>query len=203
MTVTIAALAARRDSIFDSARLPAPMTMQGRAGEFEEDGEEDYCLALRIGEGGVVDAENVHLDARGDQGDDGVHVLGDSRGGVEGDCGPDILDIGLGQVVLLEEGAGGVGSVDLEALVGRAVAGDEAEVVKHGSGVEQLAVEFEAAPLTGESCEVVDTAGVVEEQLGLGVADELRDLPSEGTLGNFDGFGKSYLLGGRHDGNLR
>ena len=40
----------------------------------------------------------------------------------------------------LQEGAGGVGAVDLEALVLGAVALDEPDVVEHGADVEQLGV---------------------------------------------------------------
>ena len=46
MTVTWAS-AARSDSILDSARWPAPMTMQGRAVSLRKMGKRDMLVALR------------------------------------------------------------------------------------------------------------------------------------------------------------
>src|SRR5260370_41555299 len=105
--------------------------------------------------------------------------------GVEGDGLPSPVDMLLVELVAAEEVARGVGSVNLEA--GRAaVGGGEADVVEHGAGVEEFGVELEAAALACERGEVVDAAGVVEEQIGFGVADELGDLVGEFGVGNGD-----------------
>jgi hypothetical protein len=58
--------------------------------------------------------------------------------------------------------------------------------VEHGAGIEQLGIEAEFLALAGEGSEVEDAAGVVEEQLGLGVAYELLDLAGELGVGDGD-----------------
>src|ERR1700710_1910802 len=105
-----------------------------------------------------------------------MHVLRDAGGGVESDAHPDLIDVRGGDAVLLEEGAGGVCAVYFKALCRAAEGWHETDVVKHGTCVKQFAIEREVALLTSESGEGVDAAGVVEEEFGLGVADELGDL---------------------------
>ena len=83
-----------------------------------------------------------------------------------------------------QEVARGVGAVDLEALVGAAVVRHQADVVEHRAGIEQLAVEAQAALHAGERAEMIDAARMVEEQFGLGVADELGDRPGELAVGD-------------------
>ena len=58
----------------------------------------------------------------------------------------------LGQAVPLEEGAGGVRPVDLEALVLRAMALEQADIVEHRTDVEQLGVVAEAESLGLQRC---------------------------------------------------
>ena len=58
-----------------------------------------------------------------------------------------VVTLFLGQAVPLEEGAGGVRPVDLEALVFGAMALEQTHVVKHRADVEQLGVVVEAEPL--------------------------------------------------------
>jgi hypothetical protein len=69
-----------------------------------------------------VEAEHVGLDAGGDEGDLGPEVFGDAGCGVQGDAQPDGAGLGLSTAVLEQEVAGEVGAVDLEPLVGAAVA---------------------------------------------------------------------------------
>ena len=146
----------------------------------------DDGVADLVGVEVVSEAEDVHLDAGGDQGDDRMHVLRDTGGSVQGDAGPDVVDVLLRDTALLEELGGGVGAVHFEAVLRAGVAGHQADVVEHGTGVEQLRVVVETALLTGKGGEVVDAAGVVVEQLGLGVADELLDLAGELGVGDGD-----------------
>ncbi len=68
--------------------------------------------------------------------------------------------------------------------------------MEHGAGVEQLGVVVEATLVAGEGGEVVDAAGVVEEQLGLGVADELLDLTRELGVGDADAVDEAGGSGG-------
>src|SRR5271168_4432319 len=102
----------------------------GGAGILGDDGVAELVGVLLVG-----DSEHVHLHATGEEGDDGVHELGNAGGGGQGDGGPYVVDVLRGDAARLEEVAGGVGTVDLEA-VGRALAGHEAHVVEHGSGIE-------------------------------------------------------------------
>jgi hypothetical protein len=50
----------------------------------------------------------------------------------------------------LQEITGDIGAVHLEALMRARVCRSEAHVVEHGAGVKELAIEAEAAPLTGQ-----------------------------------------------------
>ena len=61
-----------------------------------------------------------------------------------------------------EEITGDIGAVDLEALMRARVCGGESHVVEHGAGVKELAIEAEAAALTGECAPVIDPAGMVK-----------------------------------------
>jgi hypothetical protein len=71
---------------------------------------------------------------------------------VQCDRFPDGHDLLLGQAVTLEEGAGGVGPVDLEALVLGAMALEQTEVVEHRADVEQLGVVVEAELFSLQRC---------------------------------------------------
>jgi hypothetical protein len=89
-------------------------------------------------------AEKVVLHTEGDETHLWLLVLRNLPRRVERDRFPYGHDLLLGQAVSLEEGAGGVGPVDLEALVRGAVAHEQADVVEHCSDVEQLRVIAEA-----------------------------------------------------------
>ena len=65
--------------------------------------------------------EHVHLDAGRHQRDDRVHVLRDARRRVQGDRGPDRVDVLLRDAVASQEVTGGIRAVDLEALMRAAV----------------------------------------------------------------------------------
>ena len=84
-----------------------------------------------------VQAEHVVLHPQGHQPHLGLLVARDLRGRVQGDRLPDGHDLLLWEAVALEESAGGVGAVDLEALVLGAVTLDESHVVEHRADVEQ------------------------------------------------------------------
>ncbi len=77
---------------------------------------------------------------------------------------PDRLNVPLGDAMALEEVAGGVGPVHLEAVIRARVRGGKAHVVEHGAGVKQLGIEAEAATLAGERAPVIDAARVMKQQ---------------------------------------
>ncbi len=138
------------------------------------------------GEGVVVQAQDVHLDPRRDQGHDGALVLGDAGGGVQGDGVPHILDVAFGELVGPHEVGGGVGAVDLEAFVGAGEGRLEAHVVEHGAQVEQLEVDLQALALSGEGAEQEDPVGVMVEQLRFGVPHQLVNVAGQGAVGHGD-----------------
>ncbi|PAV92690.1 hypothetical protein WR25_09954 [Diploscapter pachys] len=145
-----------------------------------------HGVALACGEAFVVQAEYVGFHASGDQRDQRVHVLGDTRRGVQGNGRPDPFDIALVDTVLLQEVAGGVGAIDLEAAAVAAVGVGQAHVVEHAAAVQQLCVIFQAQAPAGEGGEIIDAAGVVEQQRRSGVADQLGDLAGHGGVGDVD-----------------
>src|SRR5258708_40045030 len=152
----------------------------------------DHGLALRIREFLVGDTEHVHLDASGDEGDDRVHVHGDTRRRVQRDRGPDELYVALRDFAGLQEVARGVRAVDLEALGSAAVPACQAHVVEHRAGVEQLAVELQATPQAGQRAKIVNPARIVEEQFRLGITDKLRDLLAQLAVGDADPFDRRH-----------
>src|SRR5215510_10310693 len=101
-----------------------------------------------------------------------MHVLGYARRGVQRDRGPDRVGILFGDTVAAEEIASGVSAVDLEPLFLAAVARHQADVVKHGAGVKQFAVELQSAMSTGQRAKMIDAAGMVEKQLRLGITNK-------------------------------
>lgn len=136
----------------------------------------NYGAALSVGELLVVDFENVHFHARGDKGDDRMHVRGDSGSRVQRDSCPDEIEIGLRDGARPQEVAGGVGAIDLETFVVAEILRGEPHIVEHGAGVEQLAIENEATSRSRKHSEMVDSAGMIEQQLGFGIANEFPDL---------------------------
>jgi hypothetical protein len=86
----------------------------------------------------------------------------------------------------LQEIAGGIRAVHLEAQIGAAVRRHQADIVEHGGRVEQLGVERQAALLPGNGAKEEHAARMVEEQLGLGVANELGDSVGQSAIGDGD-----------------
>ncbi|MGY4483443.1 hypothetical protein ACVWWR_002634 [Bradyrhizobium sp. LM3.2] len=86
-----------------------------------------------------------------------------------------------------QERARGVRAVDLEPLVLAAMVRHQADVVKHGAGVKQFAVECQSAADARYRAELVDAAGMVEEQVGFGVADVFGDGTRQPAVGNDGG----------------
>src|SRR5215469_2543713 len=82
---------------------------------------------------------------------------------VQRDRGPDRLDVALGDAMAAQEIAGDVGAVHLEALIRAGVLRGEAHVVKHGTGIKQLAIKAETAALAGERAPEIDAARVMEQ----------------------------------------
>jgi hypothetical protein len=82
--------------------------------------------------------------AGGDQGDLGFHELRDAGRGVQGDRGPDPADAVLGHAMTVQEPAGLIGAVHLEAPAAAAELLVEPQVVEHRPDVDQFGVEAEA-----------------------------------------------------------
>jgi hypothetical protein len=97
-------------------------------------------------------AADVVLHTEGHESHLRLHVVRHLPGGVQRDRFPDPHDVLLGQAVPLEEGAGGVRPVDLEALVLRAMALEQADIVEHRADVEQLGVVADAESLGLHRC---------------------------------------------------
>ncbi|MNT46115.1 hypothetical protein D3C72_1827400 [compost metagenome] len=106
----------------------------------------------------VGEAKHVHFDAGGHQRNDGVHVLRYAGRGVERDGGPHRVRVLFRYAVALEKRAGGVRTVHLEALVLAAMAGHQTDVMEHGAGIEQFAVERQAALYARQRAKVIDAA---------------------------------------------
>ena len=67
-------------------------------------------FAVRIREASVVDSEYIHFDARGQESNDRVHVLRNTRSGVKRDCCPHVIEVPFGNVMAAREVARGIGS---------------------------------------------------------------------------------------------
>jgi len=78
----------------------------------------------------------------------------------------------------------GLSAADLEAAAGAAVFGVEAEVVEHGADVEELGVVAEVAVAALEAAPEVHPAGVVVDQVGGAVPDQLGGLCGQLGVGD-------------------
>ena len=134
----------------------------------------------------VVQPQHISLYPRRDQGDQRVHVLWNARRGMQRDRRPHTLDIALVHAVALEEIARRIGTVHLEAAAIAAVLMGQAHVMEHAACVQQFTVVTQPQPLPGKGREVEHPAGVVEQQRGSRVTDELGDFPSHGAVGHLD-----------------
>jgi hypothetical protein len=85
-----------------------------------------------------------------------------------------------------QEIARGVGSIHLKTVYVAAVDGREADVVEHRACVEKFGIKLETAPLTGKRAEIINATGVIEQQSGFRIADELRYFVGEFTVWNPD-----------------
>lgn len=121
-----------------------------------------------------TDAEDVGLDACGDQRCLGVQEFGHSRCGVQCDAEPHLSGGGLVGTVVEKEIAGSVRAVHLESQRRFAsVRLRQAEVMEHRADVEQFQIDGEATTATLQRAEQEHTPGVVEEEVVLTVADEV------------------------------
>jgi hypothetical protein len=62
----------------------------------------------------------------------------------------------------------------------------EPQIVEHGTSIKQFRVELKSTPVACECAEIVNTAGMVEEQLCLCVPNEFRNLLCELRVRNAD-----------------
>src|ERR1700722_4603761 len=115
-----------------------------------------------------------------------MHVLRNARSRMKSNRSPDGIKILLRDSMRLEKATSRICSIDFETVRRAAVARHQADVVEHRAGVEEFAIEVKTALLAGDCSKVVDTAGVVEEQLRFRVPNELCDLPRQLCVGDTD-----------------
>jgi hypothetical protein len=114
-------------------------------------------------------------------------VLSDAGRGVQGNGLPDRLHLLFRDVMCGQELAGGIGAIDLEAFVLARELLDETEIVKRRGDVEELGVEAELLLTALLSREQVDADGVVKEQIGRILTQDLCGLFREQGIGNDEG----------------
>src|SRR5258708_23288129 len=102
----------------------------------------DYRLPVRVGYVEVANPEDVHLYARCHQAYFRLLVLRAARRSVERDGVPHHINGWLVDAMLPQEVTRGVGTINFEALGGAAVFLAQADVVKHHTDVQQLAIEL-------------------------------------------------------------
>ena len=110
-------------------------------------------------------------------------MLRDARRRVQGDRGPDRVDIVLRDAVASQEVAGDVRAVNLEAMVRAAVLMRQAHVVEHRACIKQFGIKSQSATLACQSAPVIDAARMVKQQWRLGIAHQFCYLASELAVG--------------------
>src|SRR5204863_6517060 len=98
----------------------------------------DNGLALSVGEFGKRNSKHVHLNAGGDECNDGMHELRNAGRRVQRDRGPDCLDVSLVNAMAPQEVTSRICTIHLEALICAGVLRGEARVVEQGAGAEAL-----------------------------------------------------------------
>jgi hypothetical protein len=117
----------------------------------------------------------------------GAHILSDAGSGVQGNGFPDSLYLLFRDVMCGEELTSGVGAIDLEAFVLAREFLDETEIVKCGGYVEEFRVEAEFLLTALLSREQVDADGVIKEQIGRILTQDVCGLFRERRIGNDEG----------------
>jgi hypothetical protein len=97
-----------------------------------------------------------------------------------------MIDILFRDVMAAKEGACGIGSIHLKTVDFAAMRGDETNVMEHGARIKKFGIELQTLALTSECSEIIDAAGVIEEESRFRIADELRDVVGELTVGDRD-----------------
>ena len=134
----------------------------------------------------AADAQDVGLHTGGDQSDFRLEEFGHARGGVQCDAQPDLASVGVIDAALQQEVARRVGAVDFEAQGRVRIPLGEAEVVEHRPDVEQLEVGLQPTAAALQRTEQEHSAGVVEQQVVLGIADEVGGLAHQRGVGDDD-----------------
>src|SRR5215475_15764742 len=116
----------------------------------------------------------------------GAHILSDAGSGVQGNGFPDNLYLLSRDVMCGEELTSRVGAIDLEAFVLAREFLDEAEIVKCGGYVEEFRVEAEFLLTALLSREQVDANGVIKEQIGRMLTQDVCGLFREQRIGNYE-----------------
>ena len=102
-----------------------------------------------------------------------MHVLGDSRGGVQRDRRPHRIDFRLGDVVLPQEPSRSVRTIYFEPVRLAAIPRSQTHVAEHRGNVKLFGIELQSSPFSSERREIIHTSRVVEQQRRLGVTHQL------------------------------
>jgi hypothetical protein len=105
---------------------------------------------------------------------------------MQGDRGPDRVDILLRDAVASEEVTGDIRPVDLETLGLAAVLIGQAHVMEHRARIKQFGIESETAMVSCQSAPVIDAARMVKEQRRFVVLYQLSYFVRELAVGNYD-----------------
>src|ERR1051325_9643856 len=99
---------------------------------------------------------------------------------------PDQIDLRFGDAIPSEEFAGGISTINLEALGVSMKIIDKAHVVKERGDIEQLGVEFQIQADTSHGTEQIDANGVVEQHLTLVMSHEFGGFARDLAVRNLD-----------------
>src|SRR5271167_3366159 len=109
----------------------------------------------------IRQAKYVHLYARGNERNDGMHVLGNARRRVKGDRSPHRIEVLLRDAARFEKLARAVRTVHLEAVYGATVIWHQPKIMEHRASVEEFCIDLEVTLFARERSEKVNTAGMV------------------------------------------
>jgi hypothetical protein len=143
-------------------------------------------LTLGVTVLGISEAKHVHFDAGRHQSYHGMHVLRDAQCRVQGDRGPDRVDILLRDAAASQEVPGDIRAIDFEAMIRAAMLMGQAHVEEHRACTEQFGIEAQSATLACQSSPVVDAARMVKQQRRFGIPHQIRYFAREFAVGNSD-----------------
>ena len=143
----------------------------------------DHLVALVVGKFIVGETQYIHLHTGRHQRDNRLLVLRNAGRRMQRDRVPHHIDLGFRNAVLVQEIACRVRAVHFETIGLAAVCRHEPHVMEHRADVEQFRVVLQLLALAGERAEQKDARRVIEEQIGFGVANQLRGVAGHLAVG--------------------